>query len=88
MWPDERYAKVTQKDINEAKVRHAVREKARKEKESHAPHHDDHHGHHDHEHLGAEIKKPTDPTKTHTHPFPAPYDFKHVAVKQPKELYP
>jgi len=31
VWADERYSKITQKEINEAQVRHSAREKQRKE---------------------------------------------------------
>jgi hypothetical protein len=76
MWADERYSKITQVEINEAKKRIA-------DKEAHKAHHDGSHhkkdhGHHDdHKHGGV--------SHDHGHGH---YDFKHAAVKQPRPLYP
>jgi len=55
MWPDERYAKITQKEINEAKER--VKQRGEKKKQladAHGhKHHDEHHADHgEHEHHG------------------------------------
>jgi len=46
MWADERYSKITQAEINEAKVRVADRDTKKKEHaKGHHKGHDDHHGH-------------------------------------------
>jgi len=76
VWADERYSKITQQEINEAKIRVAKREEeALKKKNSHS----DKHGHVDHH------KKDKHHDKHEDHGYH--YDFKHVAIKQPKELY-
>jgi len=76
MWPDERYTKITQREIDEAKER--VRQRSERQKElgevhgsdhatkTHHKHHDEHHGEH-HDHHG---------------------DPGQVSILRPKRLYP
>ena len=64
LWADERYTKITQAEINEAKKRVEERQKLRAGHTTETHH--DSHGHADEHH----------------------YDYKHIAVKHPKPLYP
>jgi hypothetical protein len=63
MWADERYSKVTQAEINEAKKRNAEREEAHKKK--HAAHGHGHAAHHDHhadyQHVAKKHERPLYP---------------------------
>lgn len=68
MWPDERYSKISQAEINEAKKRFEAREAARKHHEAkHAEHgghgeHKHHDGHHyDFLHVPYKEEKPLYP---------------------------
>jgi hypothetical protein len=67
MWADERYSKITQAEINEAKKR--IEERRKKRDEGLGQHIETHHA-------------------TQGHTEEAHYDYKHVAIKHPKPLYP
>jgi len=73
MWADERYSKITQAEIVEAKKRVAAREAGKHDK------HDDHHHHKEKLYNGLPLPN------SHPHGH---YDFKHQPMKQPRELYP
>ena len=54
MWADERYAKITQEEINQAKQRVAQKNAKKHEHK----HHDDHHVHHEHNYDQVAYKQP------------------------------
>lgn len=67
MWADERYSKITQAEINEAKKRIEERRKKRDEG------------------LGQKVETHH---QTQGHAEEEHYDYKHIAIKHPKPLYP
>jgi len=88
VWADERYSKITQKDVNEAQVRHNAREAKELAKHPHKEEHGHGHGHDDHHGHGGKHGK-IDHTKSHSHDHLHKHtDYQHVGLKQKRDLYP